>query len=176
MAIYYYAYGYASVPVLSIAVAVWLVVCLPCSGLVYLYERSICQAVSYMLLSGLLWCAVVFDVCKTVRWRSVWLPTWCWCSVVVQCVVSGVYGVRGVVGYVRVSIYACACYGVALCLRSTSIMMASRWFTLSLWLSLVLSVYAQLWRWYGCLVFLYGGLGDDVIRMLMVVYADVICL
>lgn len=35
-------WGYASVPVLSIAVAVWLVVCLPCSGLVYLYERSIC--------------------------------------------------------------------------------------------------------------------------------------
>lgn len=41
MAIYYYAYGYASVPVLSIAVAVWLVVCLPCSGLVYLYVRQL---------------------------------------------------------------------------------------------------------------------------------------
>lgn len=45
--------------------AIWLYItmlmgmplCLPCSGLVCLYERSICQAVSYMLLSGLLWCS-----------------------------------------------------------------------------------------------------------------------
>lgn len=40
--------------------------------------------------------------------------------------VSCVYGVRGVVGYVRVSIYACACYGVVgLCLAMALVWLSS---------------------------------------------------